>query len=144
MAFAHSSSVNSVSYIFSPCLIPITLISLSALNNSFTALANTSIVQAGAFCTKISPLSPFSNANNTKSTASSNVITNLVIVGSVTVRSFPSFIWLIKRGTTLPLDANTFPYLVHMIAVLSGSTVLDLATITFSIIALLVPIAFTG
>ena len=38
----------------------------------------------------------------------------------------------------------TFPYLVQQIFVFSGETVLDFATMTFSIIAFDVPIAFTG
>ena len=38
----------------------------------------------------------------------------------------------------------TLPYLVQHIDVLSGETVLDFATTTFSIIAFDVPIAFIG
>src|SRR5574344_1089133 len=49
-----------------------------------------------------------------------------------------------KRGITEPLEHITFPYLVQHIKVLSCSTVLDFATITFSIIALDVPMAFIG
>src|SRR5699024_3439881 len=69
---------------------------------------------------------------------------NRVILGSVTVSSFPSLIWLMKRGTTDPREANTLPYLVTQISVRSGDTVRAFATTTFSIIALDVPIALTG
>ena len=62
--------------------------------------------------------------------------------GSVTVIGFPSLIWLINSGTTEPLEQSTLPYLVQQIEVFSGDTVLALATITFSIIAFEVPIAF--
>ena len=69
---------------------------------------------------------------------------NRVMAGSVTVSSFPSLIWLMKRGMTEPREHMTLPYLVQQMAVFSGETVLDLATITFSIMALEVPMAFTG
>jgi hypothetical protein len=49
---------------------------------------------------------------------------------------------LTKRGITDPLDPITFPYLVIQIVVVFAS--LDLATATFSIIALLIPIALIG
>ena len=49
-----------------------------------------------------------------------------------------------NNGITEPRDAITFPYLVPHINVLSGDTVLDLATNTFSIIAFEIPIAFIG
>ena len=67
-----------------------------------------------------------------------------VIVGSVTVNGLPLLICSMNRGITLPLEHITFPYLVQQIVVFLGDTVLDFATITFSIIALLVPIALTG
>ena len=92
----------------------------------------------------MSPDSAFWNANTTSSTASSRLITNRVIDGSVIVIGFPAFICSIQSGTTEPREQSTLPYLVQQMLVLSGDTVLDFATITFSIIALLVPIAFTG
>ena len=113
-------------------------------NNSLTACAKTLMVQAGAFCTKISPLTPFSNANKTRSTASSSDIIKRVILGSVMVIACPFLICSIHNGITLPRLHITLPYLVQHILVLLGSTVRDFATITFSIIALLVPIALTG
>ena len=67
-----------------------------------------------------------------------------VMLGSVIVMGFPALICSIQRGITLPRLHITLPYLVQQIVVFSGSTVLDFATITFSIIALLVPIALTG
>ena len=69
---------------------------------------------------------------------------NLVIVGSVTVIGFPALIWSIQSGITEPREHITLPYLVQHILVFDWSTVRDFATITFSIIALLVPMAFTG
>ena len=49
-----------------------------------------------------------------------------------------------NSGITDPREHMTLPYLVQQIVVFSGDTVRDLATMTFSIIALDVPIAFTG
>ena len=46
-----------------------------------------------------------------KSNASSIVILNLVILGSVIVIFLFSLIWLINLGITEPLLPNTFPYL---------------------------------
>ena len=92
----------------------------------------------------MSPVLPLLKANKTKSTASSKDIINLVIVGSVMVISFPFFICSIHSGITEPLEHITLPYLVQHILVFFSSTVLDFATITFSIIAFDVPIAFTG
>ena len=69
---------------------------------------------------------------------------NRVIFPSVTVRGAPSLICFIKRGMTEPREAITFPYRVQQILVLFGSVLLALAMITFSIIALLIPMALTG
>ena len=77
--------------------------------NSMTAFAKTSIVAAGAFCTNKSPCSPCSKAYNTRSTASSRVIMNLVISGFVMVIGFPSLIWFKNKGITLPRLAITLP-----------------------------------
>ena len=44
-----------VAYNFSPCLVPITLTSLSALHNCLSASAKSPIVPAGALLTKRSP-----------------------------------------------------------------------------------------
>ena len=67
------------------------------------------MVQAGAFCTRISPLTPFWKANSTRSTASSRLIMNRVIRGSVMVMGFPALIWSIHSGITLPRLHMTLP-----------------------------------
>ena len=67
---------------------------------------------------------------------------NLVILGSVRVIGCLFLICSIQSGMTLPLEHITFPYLVQQIFVIC--VVRDFATMTFSIMALLVPIAFTG
>ena len=79
--------------------------------------AKSSIVEEGAFCTNISPCLAFWKANNTKSTASSSDIKNLVIFSFVIVISFLFLICLIKSGITDPLDIITFPYLTIEILV---------------------------
>src|SRR5688572_17382146 len=66
------------------------------------------------------------------------------MLGSVMVIGFPSFIWFTNNGITDPLDAITFPYRVPHKIVPSAGTVLDFAIITFSIIALDIPIALIG
>ena len=98
---------------------------------------------AGAFCTKISPGFPCLNAKKTKSTASSRVIIKRVIFGSVIVNSLFELISSINRGITEPLDAKTLPYLVPQITV-ESSPCRDLATKTFYIIALEMPMALIG
>ena len=50
----------------------------------------------------------------------------------------------IKSGMTDPREHMTFPYRVQQIVVFSGATVRLLAIMTFSIMALLVPMALTG
>ena len=67
-----------------------------------------------------------------------------VMAGSVSVMGLPARIWSINRGTTEPREHSTLPYRVQQMAVLSGDTVRALATTTFSIMALLVPMALTG
>ena len=69
-------------------------------------------------------------------------IRNLVIFGSVIVRTSPNFACLTNKGITEPRDAITFPYRVphNTVNVLN----LELAIITFSIIAFEIPIAFIG
>ena len=90
----------------------------------------------------MSPDSAFSNANSTRSTASSRDIMKRVIEGSVTVIGLLFLIWSIQSGITLPLEHITLPYLVQQIFVFLA--VLAFATTTFSIIAFDVPIALTG
>ena len=51
---------------------------------------------------------------------------------------------VIENQITEPLEQSTLPYRVQQMLVSSGSMVLDFATITFSIIALEVPMALTG
>ena len=58
------------------------------------------------------------------------------------VIGIPFCIWFINKGITEPLLAITFPYRVHAIIVFEDLR--PLATIIFSIIALLVPIALIG
>ena len=86
-----------------------TLISWPGANRPVTALARVSMVHAGAFCTRMSPLVPFRKANSTKSTASSRDIMNRVMFGSVMVMGLPALIWSIHSGMTLPREHMTFP-----------------------------------
>ena len=88
-----------------------------ASNISIKAFDRDSIVEAGDFCMNRSPWLPCSNAYKTSSTASSRLIINLVIFGSVIVKSFLFSICSMKRGITEPLEAITFPYLVIQIKV---------------------------
>ena len=67
-----------------------------------------------------------------------------VIAGSVMVIGLPVLICSMNSGITEPREHRTLPYRVPQIRVLSGETVRDLATNTFSIIALEVPMALTG
>ena len=67
---------------------------------------------------------------------------NLVIPGSVTVTGLPLRICSIHSGMTEPRLHMTFPYRVQQILVFPE--LLDLATATFSSIALVIPIAFIG
>src|SRR5699024_45009 len=92
----------------------------------------------------MSPVSAYLKAWTTNSTASSRLIKNLVISGSVIVNGSPLLIFSINNGITEPRDAITLPYLVPQINVWSLSTFLDLATNTFSIIAFEMPIALIG
>ena len=64
--------------------------------------------------------------------------------GFVIVIGFPALIWSINKGITLPLLHITFPYLVQHITVPVSFTSRAFAWITFSIIALLIPIALIG
>ncbi len=57
---------------------------------------------------------------------------------------FPSFDLLHEEGDTDPRDAMTLPYRVPQMRVFSGETVRDLATKTFSIMALDMPMALMG
>lgn len=77
-------------------------------------------------------------------TASSRDMMNRVMDGSVRVIGFPALICSIQNEMTDPREHMTLPYRVQQILVLSGDTVRDLATMTFSIMALEVPIALTG
>ena len=65
--------------------------------------------------------------------------------GSVMVMGFPATICSTQSGITEPLLAITLPYLVQQTVVLAVSpNSLPLAQTTFSISALLMPIALTG
>ena len=64
------------------------------------------------------------------------------MVGSVMVIGLPDLIWSIHSGITDPRLHITFPYLVQQILVFR--LVRAFATMTFSIMALDVPMAFTG
>ena len=116
----------------------------SAPNSPQTAFASVMIVQAGAFCTSISPVCPSRKANSTSSTASSRLIRKRVISGFVTVISCPFLIWSIHSGTTLPRLHKTFPYRVQQILVFSSGTVRDFAVATRSPSAFVTPIALIG
>ena len=60
------------------------------------------------------------------------------------VRGLPLLIWSINSGITDPQEAITLPYLVPQNIVFESSKFLDFATITFSIIALDMPMALIG
>jgi hypothetical protein len=64
------------------------------------------------------------------------------MLGSVMGIALSELICFKKRGITEPLEPMTLPYLVTLIAV--QPAFLDFATATFSIIALLIPIALIG
>ena len=79
-------------------------------DNEIVDLIKRSCVDAVIFDEKyLDVFRKISNANNTKSTASSNDIINLVIVGSVIVIGLPFLIWSIQSGITEPLEHITFP-----------------------------------
>ena len=69
-------------------------------------------------------------------------MTKRVMAGSVMVMGSFLRICSIHRGTTLPREHRTLPYRVQQIRVFF--VVRALATATFSIMALLVPMALTG
>ena len=68
-----------------------------------------SMVDAGDFWTKMSPLVALLKAYSTRSSASSRLIMKRVIAGSVIVIGSAWRIWLTIRGITEPRVAMTFP-----------------------------------
>lgn len=66
------------------------------------------------------------------------------MLGSVIVIGLPARIWSINKGITLPREHMTLPYRVQEITVPVPLASLALARITFSIIALLIPMALMG
>ena len=73
------------------------------------AFAKSVILKDGILGMKISPPHAVSSACRTISTPSTSEILNRVILGSV-IGKTPSFLFLIKKGITDPLDPITLPY----------------------------------
>ena len=69
---------------------------------------------------------------------------NRVIAGSVIEIGLPAKTCSTKSGITDPREAITLPYRVPQITVSQWPRFRDAATITFSIIALEIPIALIG
>ena len=67
-----------------------------------------------------------------------------VMLGSVTVSGFPALIWATNNGITEPREAITLPYRVAHSSVSVDDKLRDFATITFSISALVWPMALIG
>ncbi|MNN69671.1 hypothetical protein D3C81_1854820 [compost metagenome] len=108
-AFAISSREIRDSYSFSPWRVPITLTGAALLKIFFKASARSPTVEAGAFCTKMSPCSACSNACRTRSTESSSDMRKRVMLGSVMVSDSPALICWTNSGITEPREAITLP-----------------------------------
>src|SRR4051812_47631372 len=67
-----------------------------------------------------------------------------VMFGSVIVRGLPALIWATNNGITEPREAITLPYRVAHSSVSLDDRLRDLATMTFSISALVWPMALIG
>ena len=134
----------SVSDIFSPCRMPSVFTFGSTPNRLATATARSPIVQAGALWTKMSPGRAWVNACSTSCTESASDIRNRVIVGSVTVSGWPARICSMNSGMTEPREYITLPYRTHETVVCAPGLFRACAWATFSMRALVMPIALTG
>ena len=103
-----SSRVIRVSNSFSPWRVPMMFVPVSP-NSCCTALARSPMVEASDFWMNKSPGFACSNANMTRSTASSRFIRKRVILGSVIVMGLPARIWSMNSGMTLPRLHMTLP-----------------------------------
>ena len=93
---------------------------------------------------KISPPSILFKELNTKNTASSNLVKNLLISKCVRGKSLPWAINSLKKGITEPLDAITFPYLTKLKRVPFGPEREFAFTNNFSAQSLVAPYKFIG
>lgn len=115
-----------------------------ASKSSHTAAARSPTVLAAALRMKMSPGRACWNACSTRSTESASDMRNRVIVGSVTVGARPALICSTKRGITEPREYMTLPYRTQETTVRLRGLLRAYAWATFSINALLIPIALIG
>ena len=101
-------------------------------------------MQAAALRMKMSPGRACWKACSTSSTESSSDIRNRVIAGSVTVSGRPALICSMNSGITEPREYMTLPYRTQETVVALFGLFRACAWATFSIRALLIPIALTG
>ena len=114
------------------------------LNTLQTAVARSPIVHASALRMKTSPGCACRKAYSTRCTDSASDMRKRVIAGSVTVSGPPRRAWSTKRGMTEPRENMTLPYRTQETIVEASGLVREWAWATFSISALVMPIALTG